>query len=288
MKRGKMLTSKKALLSGGLAIASTVLATIPALAQQSQSFDLTDKTNAGADDYPTVTVTVTETEAGSNAVTVNVQVNKGPTGYTGDLRAVWFDLPNAGDVTVTEVGGGPVTGIEGASNATRQGVSNNAGLNGMDASFNLGVEIGRQGIARGDDFQTATFTLDGVSLSAFTSEAVIGSRLMSVGDASNNRGLSSKTGSSSIEGNYDVAGGGTSGGDTSGGDTSGGDTSGGDTSGGDTSGGGDTAGGGSTGGGDTGGGIGDAQQVPEPMSVAGWLVGGGAIAAWRRRNKKRA
>lgn len=282
MKRGKMLTSKKGLLVGGLAIASTVLATIPAVAQQSQSFDLTDKTNAGAGDYPTVTVTVTE--AGSNAVTVDVQVNKGPTGYTGDLRAVWFDLPNPGGVTVSYSSGGPVTGIEGASNATRQGVSNNAGLNGMDASFNLGVEIGRQGIARGDDFQTATFTLDGVSLSAFTSEAVIGSRLMSVGDASNNRGLSSKTGSSSIEGNYDVAGGG----GTSGGDTSGGDTSGGDTSGGDTSGGGDTAGGGSTGGGDTSGGVGDAEQVPEPITVAGWLVGGGAIAAWRRRNKKRA
>lgn len=280
MKRGKMLTSKGALLAGGLAIASTVLATMPALAE-TKTFDLTDKTNAGAGDYPTVTVTLDDT-SNPGKVTVNVQVNDGPTGYTGDLRALWFNLPNAGGVTVGAVGGGPITGIEGASNETRGGVGNSAGLNGMKASFNLGVEIGDQGLKGGrDDYQTTTFTLDGVSLSDFASSAVIGSRLMSVGDASNGRGLSSKTGSSSIEGNYDVAGGGsTGGGDTSGG----GDTAGG----GDTSGGGDTAGGGSTGGGDTGGGVGDAEPVPEPITVAGWLVGGGAIAAWRRRNKKRA
>ncbi|NER37860.1 MAG: hypothetical protein F6J93_28530 [Oscillatoria sp. SIO1A7] len=271
MKRGKMLTYKKALLSGGLAIASTVLATMPALAQQSKSFNLTDKTNEGAGNYPTVTVTVTE--AGSNKVTVDVQVNDGPTGYIGDLSAVWFDLPSPGDVTVTGVSGGPVTALSGASNADNDNkIGNHAKLNGGGLSFNLGVQIGVQGIANDDDYQAASFTLEGVSLSDFTSGDAIGSRLQSVGDPDGSRDDSSKSAGS----------------DTDYGTSSGGDTSGGDTSdSGDTSDGGST-GGGSTGGGDTGGGIADAEQVPEPMSIVGWLVGGGAIAAWRRRNKKRA
>lgn len=248
MKTANIFTSKTALLAGSLAIASAVFSTMPAQAAE-KSLELTDKTNAGAGDYPTVTVDLKDVAGG---VEVTVNVNEGSTGYTGDLRAVWFDLPNPGGVTVSGVSGGPVTGISGASNATNKGVSKNADLSGMKASFNLGVEIGKQGISKGDDYQTATFTLSGVSVADFSSD-VIGTRLMSVGNDSNGRGLSSKTGTSAIPGNYDTP------------------SSGGSTGGGSTIGGGDD------------GGIINSEAAPEPLTIAGTILGGGAIVAWRKR-----
>jgi hypothetical protein len=266
MKSANIFTSKVALVGGSLAIASAVFSAMPAQAAE-KSLELTDKTNAGAGDYPTVTVDLKDVSGG---VEVTVNVNEGSTGYTGDLRAVWFDLPNPGGVTVSGVSGGPVTGITGAANATNKGVSNNAGLNGMNATFNLGVEIGKQGISKGDDYQTATFTLSGVSVADFSSD-IVGTRLMSVGNDSNGRGLSSKTGTSAIPGNYDTetsSGGGT----TGGGETpSGGEE--------ETAGGGGTTGGGTTGGGE----IIVSEAAPEPLTIAGTILGGGALAAWRKR-----
>jgi hypothetical protein len=267
MKTANIFTPKGALLAGSLVIASAMFSAMPAHAAE-KSLELTDKTNSGAGDYPTVTVDLKDVPGG---VEVTVNVNDGPTGYTGDLRGVWFDLPNPGGVTVSGVGGGPVTGITGAANATSKGVSNSGELSGMKATFNLGVEIGSQGLKGGsDDFQTATFTLSGVSVADFSSD-VIGTRLMSVGNDSNGRGLSSKTGSSAIEGNYDTE-------TSSGGSTGGGDYGGvADEPSGD---GGSTVGGGDYG---DGGGIINSEAAPEPLTIAGTILGGGALLGLRKR-----
>ena len=254
MKSANMFTSKVAKVGGSLAIASAMFCAMPALAAE-KSIELTDKTNANADDYPTVTVDLKDVNGG---VEVTVNVNESTAGYTGDLRGVWFKLPNPGGVTVSGVSGGPVTGISGASNDN--GVSNSAGLNGMKASFNLGVEIGKQGLRGGnDDYQTATFTLSNVSVADFSSD-IIGTRLMSVGPEGN-REYSSKTGSSAIPGNYDS--------ETSSG---GGETP--------SSGGEETAGGdGNPDGGD----IVVSEAAPEPLTIAGTILGGGALLGLRKR-----
>ncbi len=197
MKTTKLFTSKSAVLAGTMAIASAMLSVMPAQAAE-KTLTLTDKTNTNTQNYPTVSVNLKEVAGG---VEVKVNVIPSAAGWTGDLRGVWFNLPNASGVSVSGIGGGPVTGITGASNATRQGVSNSAELTGMKASFNLGVEIGAQGIAKGDDFQSATFKLSGVSLADLSSD-IIGVRMMSVGPEGN-RSYSSKTGSAAIPGNND-------------------------------------------------------------------------------------
>jgi len=197
MMTAKLFTSKSAVLAGTMAIASAMLSVMPAQAAE-KTLTLTDKTNENTKDYPTVSVNLKEVAGG---VQVSVNVVPSAAGWTGDLRGVWFNVPNASGVSVSGIGGGPVTGITGASNATKQGVSNSGELTGMKASFNLGVEIGSQGIAKGDDFQSATFKLSGVSLADFSSD-MIGTRMMSVGPEGN-RSYSSKTGSAAIPGNND-------------------------------------------------------------------------------------
>ncbi len=144
----------------------------------------------------------------------------------------------------------------------------------MKASFNLGVEIGAQGIAKGDDFQTATFKLSGVSLADFSSD-IIGVRMMSVGPEGN-RSYSSKTGSAAIPGNNDSGTTGSTGGST-------GDTT-------STGGGGSTGDTTSTGGGGSGdeGGVVVSEAAPEPLTILGTLLGGGALVAARKRKANKA
>jgi len=264
----KLFTSKGAVLAGTMAIASAMLSVMPAQAAE-KTLTLTDKTNSNTQDYPTVSVNLKEVNGG---VEVKVNVVPSSAGWTGDLRAVWFNLPNAGGVSVRGAGGGPVTGISGASNATKGGVSNSADLNGMKASFNLGVEIGSEGLKGGkDDYQTATFKLSGVSLADFSSD-MIGTRLMSVGNTSNGRAESSKTGSAAIPGNYDSSTTPSTGGSTppavveepSIPSTPV-----------------------SSGGGDEGGGM-VSVAAPEPLTILGTVLGGGALVAARKRKANKA
>jgi hypothetical protein len=105
---------------------------------------------------------------------------------------VYFNLPDVSGLQINSVSGGPLTAT--STNGNFGSFSNSADLQGLNQSFSLGAEIGRQGIAGGDDFQTTTFTISGddLTLSAFTSQSV-GVRLMSVGSPGSNRDLSSKT-----------------------------------------------------------------------------------------------
>ncbi len=271
MMTAKLFTSQGAVLAGTMAIASAMLSVMPAQAAE-KTLTLTDKTNTNTQDYPTVSVNLKEVAGG---VEVSVNVVPSAAGWTGDLRGVWFNLPNASGVTVSSISGGPITGITGASNATNKGVSNSADLTGMKASFNLGVEIGSQGIAKGDDFQTATFKLSGVSLADFSSD-MIGTRLMSVGPAGN-RTYSSKTGTAAIPGNNDSGTTSSTGGSTESSSTGGTTES--------TGGGSSSTGGSQTS--DEGGSM-VSEVAPEPLTILGTLLGGGALVAARKRKANKA
>lgn len=89
----KLFTSKGAVLAGTMAIASAMLSVMPAQAAE-KTLTLTDKTNTNTQDYPTVSVNLKEVTGG---VEVSVNVVPSAAGWTGDLRGVWFNLPNASE-----------------------------------------------------------------------------------------------------------------------------------------------------------------------------------------------
>ncbi|MBD1937561.1 PEP-CTERM sorting domain-containing protein [Microcoleus sp. FACHB-68] len=190
MKNAKFFASKSSLLAVGLLSASAALIALPAKAATVQ-VNLSDKTNTDTADYPTVKVTLDDT-SNPGKITAKVEVVPGKTGYIGDLRGVYFNIPGVSGLTISPVAGGPLTNI--STNGNFKSFSNSADLQGTKLSFNAGVEVGRQGIPDGDDYQSTTFTIsgNGLTLSAFTSQTV-GARLMSVGDPNGSRELSSKT-----------------------------------------------------------------------------------------------
>lgn len=178
-------------LIGSSLLATTVLvaASLPAQAASLTAI-LTDQTNVNTANYPTVKVTLDDA-INTGAITVKVDVVPGVTGYIGDLRGVFFNLPSFSNLTIASISGGPLTAT--STNGNFDAFSNSALLQGVNQSFNVGVEVGSQGIAQGDDYQTTTFTIagTGLTLSSFSSQAV-GARLMSVGSPTGSRDLSSK------------------------------------------------------------------------------------------------
>jgi len=259
---------KTLLTSAGFALASAAFLAGPAQAD-TLTINLSDATNGNPPGFPTVEVQLSQ-DAPGGAITATVNVVAGSEGAIGDLRGVFLNLPAGASISYAP--GGPkialsagVTETKGNKTTTKfPGIDNSAILDGTKESFNYGIEIGRQGIADGDDYQTATFTISGagLSLTDFTS-STMGVRLMSVGVPGGSRDDSSKTigtaPSTVVVTPPPVT---TPGG---GGDTTGG---GGDT----TGGGGDTTGGGT-----------DPVAVPEPMTIGGLLVGAGGLLAARRR-----
>ncbi|MBD2039156.1 PEP-CTERM sorting domain-containing protein [Microcoleus sp. FACHB-672] len=189
MKVTKFFASKSSLLAVGLLSASAGLMALPASAE-TVTVNLTDKTNTNTADYPTVSVTLDDT-SNPGKITATVNVVSGKTGYTGDLRGVYFNLPGVSGLAITPIAGGPLSHI--STNGDFSAFGNSAGLEGTKLDFNAGVEVGKQGIAKGDDYQSTKFTISGtgLTLSAFSS-TTIGARLMSVG-IGKNRDLSSKT-----------------------------------------------------------------------------------------------
>lgn len=186
MKNALSTTLRTALLTASLVLAASTSAKADTLV-----IDLTDQTNSNTQDYPSVRVTLDDTR-NPGAITVKVDVVPGPTGYIGDLRGVYLNLPGISGLSINPFAGGPLTAI--STNGDFGSFSNSADLRGIRQAFNVGAEIGRQGIAGGDDFQTVTFTISGpnLDLSDFTSQSV-GVRMMSVGSPMGDRGLSSKT-----------------------------------------------------------------------------------------------
>ncbi|MCX8122504.1 MAG: hypothetical protein N3E45_17035, partial [Oscillatoriaceae bacterium SKW80] len=187
MKSAKFSTTL--IVAGFLGTAAT-LVSLPAKAE-TVKITLKDVTNTNTQNYPTVEVTLDDA-ANPGSITATVKVVPGSTGYIGDLRGVFFNLPGVSNLQITPVSGGPLTNI--STNGNFSKFSNSANLNGTGQSFNVGVEVGRQGIANGDDYQITTFKISGtdLKLSCF-SESTIGVRLMSVGLPGSNRSLSSKT-----------------------------------------------------------------------------------------------
>lgn len=190
MKGTKFFASKSSLLAVGLLSASAALMALPATAETVQ-INLTDKTNTNTSNYPTVSVTLDDT-SNPGSITATVNVVPGKTGYIGDLRGVYFNLPGVSGLTISPVAGGPLSHI--STDGNFSSFSNSADLQGTGLSFNAGVEVGKQGIAKGDDYQSTKFTISGtgLTLSSFSS-TTIGTRLMSVGAPGGKRDLSSKT-----------------------------------------------------------------------------------------------
>jgi hypothetical protein len=184
----RAMSAKTVLTTAGFALASAAFLAAPAKADE-LTVNLSDVTNSNTENYPTVEIKLSDDGMAEGTVEVTVNVVPGSTGYIGDLRGVFMNLP--GGATITPVSGGPITAIEGTASDLGR-IGNSAKLNGSGASFTSGIEIGSQGISGGDDYQTVTFQVSGVSLSDFTSDT-FGVRMMSVGDPNGSRSLSSKT-----------------------------------------------------------------------------------------------
>jgi uncharacterized protein (TIGR03382 family) len=104
-------------------------------------------------------------------------------GYIGDLRAVYFTISDDSLLPGLVVTGADVTNVVvDAGNVSKAGAANTT-MNGSGfASFDVGVEIGTQGIGK-DDIASTLLTLShtsGLSLSLFD-EQMFGARVMSLG-----------------------------------------------------------------------------------------------------------
>ena len=146
-------------------------------------------TNTVAEDHPDVWVTVTEQPDGTLKFEVRVTGD-----YIGDLRGLFFDVNEQllGSLSITP---DSVVDAYGDDSIDSVGSSSN-NLGGVPTDgYDVGVEIGLQGIAGGDDFQYFTFTLDSSSrdltLQDIDSEQ-FAVRLMSVGYVDGNRSTSDK------------------------------------------------------------------------------------------------
>jgi hypothetical protein len=124
---------------------------------------------------------------GTTSITFNVAVQQ--PAYA-DIRGIFFNLENTPLPNLTVTGANVTTWTASENNVLSVG-SNSNNLNGWSGSkFDVGVEIGHQGISGGDDFYTTSFTVSSTQI--LTLGDLFGARLMSVGTTANNRGGSSK------------------------------------------------------------------------------------------------
>lgn len=104
---------------------------------------------------PKPTVIVKEMSDGSLEFTVALDADGG---NTGDLRGLFFDVADENLIAGLSVNGEHVTDEAFAADAVSD-LGNGTNMNGGGrGSFDVGVEIGTQGMSR-DDIQTTTFTL---------------------------------------------------------------------------------------------------------------------------------
>ncbi|KAG7337659.1 hypothetical protein IV203_025055 [Nitzschia inconspicua] len=117
--------------------------------------------------------------------------------YTGDIRGIFLELIDAdavGRVTsVVATGSAPVTSYKAELNNIDR-LSNDVTMKGGGPDrailHDLGIEIGKMGIAKGDDYQTASFIIGGISTDDIVGK--VGIRLTSVGVSGSSRDQSSK------------------------------------------------------------------------------------------------
>jgi len=129
---------------------------------------------------PAATITVQEVEDGNLAFTVTLDPGSD---YIGDLRGLFFQVSDEALLNGLKVDGADVTDSEAAADAVSN-LGNGANVNGgNDGPFDVGVEIGTQGMSA-DDIQATTFTLshDSVDLTLdLIAEQDFAVRMTSVG-----------------------------------------------------------------------------------------------------------
>ncbi|KAG7351629.1 hypothetical protein IV203_028398 [Nitzschia inconspicua] len=110
--------------------------------------------------------------------------------YTGDIRGIFLQLVDTAVENVkviTETA--PVTSfMVGLDSIDR--LSNDVNMRGGGVLYDVGIEIGRMGIGKGDDYQTATVVIENISTDDVVGK--VGVRLTSVGRIGSSRNGSSK------------------------------------------------------------------------------------------------
>ena len=163
----------------------------PALAGPMQTITLDGTDNFGSDD---IAVKITIEDIGDDLkFTVDVLAPQ-PTDNIADLRGVFFDITNDALLPGLSASGADVTDSQFSANNVIN-LGNGANLNGDgNKNFDIGVEIGTQGIG-GDDIQSTMFLLQHASvnldLSIFANQT-FGVRATSTGPVGSNRDGSSK------------------------------------------------------------------------------------------------
>jgi hypothetical protein len=160
--------SIRKLLTGGL-VTAVALGSLSAHAAVVVFNPFMDNDDASAN----VNVIITLEDDGSGGVTGVAEV--APTlllPNIGDIRGLFFDFAS-GSVVCADVTGADVTDC-GLNVANLGGGAN---INPL-GPFDLGIEIGSSGIGGGDDIQSTSFAISGISTSDFAQASV---RLTSVG-----------------------------------------------------------------------------------------------------------
>lgn len=138
---------------------------------RSLTFTLTQDTDA-----PTApaTITITEMVDGSLGFTITNVGGESPD-MLADIRGIFFDLADNALLNTLSVTGEHISGWDDDGDVTSVGQGNTtSGL--ADSPYEVGIEIGNQGIANGDDINTTSFilasslrglTLDDIALESF-------------------------------------------------------------------------------------------------------------------------
>lgn len=141
-----------------------------------------------------VNLTLNDTAAGTGKVQFKVDVDSSVN--LADLRGVFFDIKDDSLLSGLSISGTNVTGtLFDAGKVNDLGGGNNLKGGGAARLFDIGVNIGREGIPNGDDIRSTIFTLShssrALDLSQFVGQS-FGVRVASVGAAGSGRGGSSK------------------------------------------------------------------------------------------------
>lgn len=174
----------------------------------STTFLINDASTGG--NNPTVQVTITENANGTLTFTVTQLVSAGA--YLGDLRGLFFDVADEdliGTLSGTSLSD-PLTEFQQGDDTVKdlgQG-ANMQGLLGDSGGYDVGIEIGTQGIGT-DDVRTFSFTLESTARALTLADFAnvdFGVRITSVGQDIGGDGIidTSRSGSSKILENNDV------------------------------------------------------------------------------------
>lgn len=174
-------------------------AALTGLMPSANAASLTFDTNQFTGDTIKARITLDDTVAGEGKIQFKVELAPDSPAI-GDFRGVFFNIADNALLSGLRIEGPHVTTyVTGNGNITSVG---NANLNGGGNvhSFDVGVEIGQNGLKGGkDDIQTTTFTLfhtsQSLDLSMFAQQE-FGLRITSVGTGRNREGSSKLVGTS--------------------------------------------------------------------------------------------